>query len=487
MIWPAAASSICFSLIEVVDTAMLGMVGAHAMAGTALAVTIIYLLMAFPMYLLRAATPLASALVAQGDTTRMLSLIRLTLVTAILLGAASSAAVLAVAEVLPVLGYEPQLVAAARSYMVWRGPLLAVELAFFGGWALLEGLAGTRAPLVAGLACNVVNVLLNLALIPGLGGLPALGAQGAALATSASMLVGLGWIAVATNRELGRRFGCGLGASLVPRRRADGALGRRFLRIGWPLGLAGLLDVSGWLVIGLLIPRLGTAAAAAHTIVGQLITLGLATAHGSSVAAVILVARAIGRGDAALARARSRTVLRLQLMIGGVIGAGALCCGGGWVSLFTSDAQVAQLGAALLPLGVAIIVLEGLAVCAAGVIEGTGRTRVLLVSTLAFDIVLGLAAAALIGRDDLTTLYAVWVGKDVLKVVFLVAISRRCVARAVEVGSDLRWAAPVAPDGTASCSIRPPGSPPRRALAGLPSSLATLALLELTWWMVPDG
>jgi Na+-driven multidrug efflux pump len=346
--------------------------------------------------------------------------------------------------------------------MVWRAPFLAVELAFFGGWALLEGLTGTRTPMLAGLAANASNVVLNLLLIPGLWRLPALGPTGAALATNLSLLVGLIVLARATRRAI-RRTACVTSSVLATvratascglPRREDRALARRFLRLGWPLGLCGLMDLAGCLAIGLLIPRLGAAAAAAHGIIGQLIALGLATAHGSSAAAVLLVARALGRRDTALALARALSTLKLQIALGLLVGAVAWLCGRAWVPLFTTDAQASAGADRLLPIGLLVIAVEGPALVLAGIIEGAGRTRLLLLSTLMFDVLFGMTAAVLVlPRGTVTSFYWVWVAKDALKVAFLLLSWRDSVRGGV---------ARLAPEA---------GSPP---MAGLALGLARL-------------
>jgi Na+-driven multidrug efflux pump len=97
MLWPAALSSIFFSLMEVVDTAMLGMVGVQAMAGVALGVTIIYLILAFPMYLMRAAAPLA----ASGRPDSIGSLVRLTWLAALALGGVATLLIFGAAAAQP--------------------------------------------------------------------------------------------------------------------------------------------------------------------------------------------------------------------------------------------------------------------------------------------------------------------------------------------------------------------------------------------------
>lgn len=437
MVWPAAFSSIAFSIVELIDTTMMGMVGLDAMAGGILASTILYLVLAFPLSMFRAMTPLAASLEGTDLHHKVQALFRLALCCVIPIGIFLAALVSAIALVLPQLGYQEGLVAYAKTYLLWRAPFVPVELAFFAGWAILEGLTNTRVPLKASLACNVANVFLNLILIPNWGGKGlGLGIVGAAIATNISMLIGLIGIVFSTHRVIAKANN----PKDVPskifskpqilqqtnsdyRNKTDSErifLFRWFARLGWPLGLSGLLDVAGWLIIGLIIPRIGPVATATHGIVSQLITFGLAIANGGAVTATILVARAEGEGRRFSSKNKAKATLLFQV-VAGIISIPMVCwLGGIWISLFLSDSQIHSLAYDLLPWCAGIIWCEGLTVVIGGVLEGLGRTRVILLSTAIFDIAIGLSAiGVLMPYHNLRYFYGIWLLKNILKFFFL--------------------------------------------------------------------
>lgn len=416
MVWPAALSSVAFALMEVIDTAMLGIVGLSSLAGGSLAITITFLIMAFPLYMLRALTPLGASITKNAP--RLGSLLRLGIIAPLLLGLIATCLVIIIATALPYLGYSKKLTDIAQTYLFWRAPFLIFELFFLSGWVMLEGLTNTRAPLAGGMAMIGGQIIFNLLLIPGYWGLPALGVVGAALASGLATMLGLAVMVGSFFKALPGKLTLKKttpGKGLI----GDAPLISKFIEIGWPYGLSGLLEVGGWLIIGLIIPRMGTEASATHSIMSQLIALGLAAANGSGIAATVLIAQAMSSQGGTTARKYAYGMVAFQIAIWLVLGGALWFTGEFWATLFIEDQQIIDAGAQLLPSCVAIMGLEGLAIVMGGIIEGTGRTRILLAATLLFDILFGISAVIFSPKQDIDTFYYIWILKSLLKTFFL--------------------------------------------------------------------
>jgi MATE family multidrug resistance protein len=202
----------------------------------------------------------------------------------------------------------------------------------------------------------------------------------------------------------------------------DQRLSRRFRRVGLPLGLAGLLESAGWLVMGLLIARAGVAATATHGVLAQLLALGLALSQGVAAAGTVGVARAIGRRDRNRAGSSARLVLAAQSLLGLGLALAVLASGRTWVRLFTDEVAVSAATGSLLPLLAGMMLVEGLLLVLYGIVEGSGRTRVLLHATVIFDV--GFVTLALLRLGPgagLGSLYGAWLLKCMLKAGFLLA------------------------------------------------------------------
>ena len=93
--------------------------------------------------------------------------------------------------------------ASAVTYLRIRfvaAPAVLVTIVAFGA---LRGLQDMRTPFWIAVTVNVVNVVLDAALIFGVGPVPALGVAGAAWATTAAQIVGAAWAVAAVWRALG--------------------------------------------------------------------------------------------------------------------------------------------------------------------------------------------------------------------------------------------------------------------------------------------
>jgi Na+-driven multidrug efflux pump len=422
---PATFSSLCFALMEVVDTAMLGLVGVGSMAGAALASTVLFLVLALPNNFLRAIAPIAAATYGKAGTQgRVSSLSRLVASVGFMLGSAAALVVIGATLLLPLFGYEPELVVSARTYLIWRAPFLPIEIIFLGGWSLLDGLGKPRLTLITGVATNLANVIFNLLLIPGLWGLPALGVMGAAIATDISVLIGMSMIGVCLYKKGRTQNRFRLREAMVVTRSSrelllPNRIVGRLVELGWPLGVSGLIEVIGGVVLGLVIARFGQDITAVHGIIGRLIGLGLVAASGIGVATTTLVARAVGQRIETNVRQNVRRSLAAQVLTQtalGILVVVGVDLYGPWLS---SDSSVLGRVVSLIPLWLVILWTEGLITVLTSVLEGLGCTRRLLWATIG-DLGLLLPGAIILGLEyGLSGFYMAWLIKNIFKIVLL--------------------------------------------------------------------
>jgi MATE family multidrug resistance protein len=150
------------------------------------------------------------------------------------------------------------------------------------------GLGNTRLPMRASLAAMLLNVAGNFLLIDGRLGAPALGVQGAAIASAISTgLAFTGLLAVFLGE--GRRTG---GAG-----RLRGAELLRVLRFGLPAGLNWFFELLAFsFFTNVVVAGLGTISLAALMAVIQVNSVAFMPAFGLASAGAILVGQAIGAG-----------------------------------------------------------------------------------------------------------------------------------------------------------------------------------------------
>lgn len=164
----------------------------------------------------------------------------------------------------------------------------------------------------------VLNIGLNAVFIFGLIG-PAMGADGAALATLISRIIELGWAAVST---MGKDF---VKPPFERFFRRIGWLNRDFWRCALPILGASLMWGIGFTAYTAVMGHLGTDPAAANSIASVVRDLMCCFCNGAASAGGILVGNELGRGNLALGRLYGDRLAVLSALIG-LFSCGVILC-----------------------------------------------------------------------------------------------------------------------------------------------------------------
>ncbi|MCE5277521.1 MAG: MATE family efflux transporter [Planctomycetaceae bacterium] len=189
--------------------------------------------------------------------------------------------------------------------------------------ALAEFFYGIHRPrilLVASVLANAVNLVGDYVLVLGNWGFPAMGLEGAAIATVASWALLTG---ILMGRFLSGRIHAQYGTwtlrSVQWRQIAD------LIRIGWPAGLQFTIDVFIWTVlIGKLAGMFGAEQMAAGSFAMRYMQLSFMPAVGIGAAIAAIVGRYIAQGQPHLARKRVHSGVALAMIYMGLCGAAFL-------------------------------------------------------------------------------------------------------------------------------------------------------------------
>jgi multidrug resistance protein, MATE family len=233
-----------------------------------------------------------------------------------------------------------------------------------------RGIGDTRTPLVVVLMVELLSVILDVLLIFGVAGCPRLGIAGAALSTVICRTVGT-VIYLGLFLRRGRREGF-LGQRRFP---FDRHACWHLIRVSWPIGAQGSLEMSAWTLFTAFIARLGTAEAAAHAIAMRVTSLSYMAGYGLCVAVTTLVGQYLGAHNHAAARRSMGSCLVLVIGLMGSLGLGFFIGRYPLVRLFTHDEAVIALGVRVLLCVALLQVFDGINLIAMGVLRGAGNTR----------------------------------------------------------------------------------------------------------------
>ncbi len=302
---PIAAGTILHAMYSMWDAFWLGKVSKEALTAPAVSMPIQFVAIAFGFGFASAGTALVSQYTGAGShreadrAAAQTILILAGLITAVALPAA-----LLAPQLLWLFQVPAKVRGDAAGYLriVMLGmPLMAFVISY---GAVLRALGDTITVVIIGLLANIANVALDPILIMGWGPIPALGVNGAALAT--------------LNARLGealiclwflRRGRAGLHVRLVDMK-PDWAIIRRTLRVGFPAALSNSSNSIGFAVYQVLVNKLGVVVISAVFIGFRVLHFFRVPAEAMALAAAPIVGQGLGAGRPELARRAVRTSVR---------------------------------------------------------------------------------------------------------------------------------------------------------------------------------
>lgn len=277
--------------IGLTDTVMIGWYGVDELAAITLAGTYFFVLFLLGSGFAWAVMPMVAAFDAQDDETSLRRVTRMGLWLTLLYCTLTIPLLWWSEPVLQSLGQRPEVASNAAVYLRIAGWGMFPALLVMVLKSYLAGLERTQIVLWITCLAAAVNAGANYALIFGNFGLPEMGLRGAALASVITQGVSLLGIVIYVVRVLPQHD---LFARLW---RPDWEMFLSVFRMGLPIGLTTLSEVSLFAASAVMMGWIGTVALASHGIALQLASAAFFVHLGLSNAATIRVGQAHGRGD----------------------------------------------------------------------------------------------------------------------------------------------------------------------------------------------
>jgi MATE family multidrug resistance protein len=235
--------------------------------------------------------------------------------------------------------------------------------------AFFRGIGDTRTPLIATLIANVANLFLDLGLVYGWYGMPKLGVAGAGLATSISEWIYFGAVAyVFLLPSIKARFNTHF-------HRPNFQEIKRLWHTGIPIGGQWTIEMLSFAVFTMLVARMGAAPMAASHAFIQLMSLSFMQAVGISIATTTLVGRYIGAGQLEFVTKSLRSSMLLGSLLAAFIAAIFVLIPTTLLGIFSSDPKVLIYGGPLLVVGAFYQFFDAIAIVSDGALRGAGDTR----------------------------------------------------------------------------------------------------------------
>jgi MATE family multidrug resistance protein len=358
--WPIAVSTVSYSVMTLVDTLLVGHLGAAQLAGVGLGGTIAFTLLCFSIGLLRAGKTLVSQAVGAARRDEVGAYLGAALICAGGNALVCTAAGQLVARLLPLVTATPEAGACAATYLAIRSLGAPAALLYVALREVHYAEGSTRTPMVATVVANLVNIALAYTFVFRLGR----GVAGAAWATVIAHAVEAGVMVLAQQRR-----GWALGGT---RRRHL----RELWRVGLPTALQFTLEVGSFALLAAMVSSMGEIDMAAHQIAIQVIHFTFLPAFAVAEAASVLAGQAVGGDRDPLV---SRVARLAMAVVAGYTGACTVIlalCASRIVAGFTTEPALLGATVPLLHVAAVFQIWDGANIVARATLRGTGDVRV---------------------------------------------------------------------------------------------------------------
>lgn len=288
---PLIGAQMAQFLISTTDVLIVGQLGTVELAAMVLSAQYFFTLFIFGSGFSAASIPLAAQAEGRGDKTTVRRAIRMGMWVSLLYAVLVMPLFIYSEPVLLLLGQKPEVASRATHYLHIIGFGMFPALIVMCLRSFLSALERARVILLTTLAMLAFNAFFAYAFVLGHFGAPRLGLVGAASVAVAAQIFALVLMIAYTNRKLPEY------ELFVRFWRPDWEAFFDVLRIGLPIAISILAEVSLFTAASLMMGWIGTTALAAHGIALQYASMAFMIPLGLSQAATVRVGLASGRDD----------------------------------------------------------------------------------------------------------------------------------------------------------------------------------------------
>lgn len=369
--WPSIMESFLTSLVGIIDTMMVGVLGPSAIAAVGLTTQPKFIGLSVFISLNMAVSAIVARRKGENDRQSANKVLMQALVITVMLAVVVSAICVIFAE--PIVAFagaaEDTLADAAMYFKVIMGGMLFLVVSLVIN-AAQRGVGNTKIALLTNITSNLVNVVFNYLLIGGNFGFPRLGVLGAAVAT-----------------VLGTVVACFMSIFSVLRR-------GRFLYIGHirrisfdkkTLGTISSIGSStfadqvflriGFFTYAIIVANLGTIPFAAHQIGANILSISFSLGNGLSVASIALVGQSLGAKRQDLAKIYGGFCQRIGAAFSLCLAILYLSAGKQIFMLFSDDIRVLDYSSMIMQILTVILFLQISQIIYSGCLRGAGDAK----------------------------------------------------------------------------------------------------------------
>lgn len=394
--WPVLIAQLAMMANAVIDTAMAGRLSAVDLASIGIAAAIMATVLMALISVLLALPPIIAQLYGAGRRDEVGREIHQSVWISLVLALIAILVLRFPGPLIAISHLQPAVETKVRAYLAataWGVPAVFALRIFFG---LSTGIARPRPVMVFNLLSLAIKIPLNMVFIYGLLGAPRLGGPGCAVASSldAWLMAALAWSWCLRNPDymqfrLRQRFAAPDFRAIV-----------EFLKLGVPIGLTFIADVTAFTFMALFIARLGPVVSGAHQIAANLAAVAFMVPLALGNASAVLAGQAVGAGLHKEARHLCWVGIRVGMGIAIVFSLSFWFGAPRIAALYTTDLAVRKVATPLIMLVALYHLGDAMQAVAVNALRGYKRSVIPMViyGTLLWG--LGLGGGIVLGLTD---------------------------------------------------------------------------------------
>jgi putative MATE family efflux protein len=398
---PIIGGMLSQSLLNLVDTALVGSLGGDALAGVGVGGYANFMVVALVMGLSSAVQAMVARRHGEGRLSEKAEPLNGGLLLALIVTLPLTALCLYGDQwIVGLISSDPQVLAIATPYFdyrVWGLLAVGLNLSFRGYW---NGINQALTYLRILLLVHLFNVLISYGLIFGHFGLPQMGASGAGLGTTLSLVAGSLVYALLTFKRAASGGFC--------RRWPDRRTLAGLVRLSAPNSLQQFLFASSIAILFAIIAQLGTQALAIAHVLTNLSLLLILPAVGLGMAATTLVSHALGQRDPDKARQLGWDTIKVAALILALLSLPILLFAEPILGLFIQEAALIKQAKLPLLITCLAICVDVAAIVFTQAMLGAGANRTVMSVTTLGQWLFYLPLAWLVGPGLGGGLVAIW-------------------------------------------------------------------------------
>jgi len=404
--YPVIIGQLGIIMMGVVDSLMVGKLGAAPLAASALGGSSAFIVLIIGIGVSYAVTPLVAIAVGAGRFEDCGIYFRQSLLVNSILSIIIAVIIYFAADLVQFFDQPKEVQNQAVDYMRIIG-LSSIPLLLFQTYKqFIEGLSIMRPAMIITLIANLVNVFANWLLIYGNLGFPALGLNGAGWATFASRaFMALALMGFVMNNKFFKKYDVSFHFKSI-----NWTVIKKILSLGLPSGIQYFFEVGAFSFAVVMVGWLGTKQLAAHQIAINLASISFMAVLGISVAGSIRVGNAVGMKEITETRRAGFTAILLGAST--MLGAGIIFIlfRNYLPTLYVNDEVVISYASSLLIIAALFQLSDGTQAVGIGVLRGLTDVKIPTAITFIAYWIVGLPVGYFLGFTLELGVQGVWIG-----------------------------------------------------------------------------